>query len=355
MDDLLSDNEVSALLSELDMGDVSGADAGAAAAGGGMASSDEPSRSKVPAAPEAGTIVDEQGRKIKKYDFNRPNRFSKDHMRTLEMLHEIFSRSFTASIAAYLRTVAEIKVVSVVQLPFREYTMNLPRPDCIFTFKMEPLEGSMLLEINPELVLTLVDRILGGPGKAPPASRELTLIEQSIIEKIINRGLENLQEAWLKVGHFQPKITGYETTAQFVQVVAPSEIAAAIEFEVKVNEVTGRMSMCIPYVVLEPIIGDLSAQKWFTVGKKESTAETVESLTKVMKETMVPFVARVGQTKITVRDMLGLKVGDVVRLNSSPNNEIEVLIEGLVKLMGRPGVSSKKKAMQITRIVSKDA
>jgi len=213
----------------------------------------------------------------------------------------------------------------------------------------------MLLEINPELVLTLVDRILGGPGKAPPASRELTLIEQSIIEKIINRGLENLQEAWLKVGHFQPKITGYETTAQFVQVVAPSEIAAAIEFEVKVNEVTGRMSMCIPYVVLEPIIGDLSAQKWFTVGKKESTAETVESLTKVMKETKVPFVARVGQTQITVRDMLRLKVGDVVRLNSSPNNEIEVLIEGLVKLMGRPGVSSKKKAMQITRIVSKES
>jgi flagellar motor switch protein FliM len=276
-------------------------------------------------------------------------------MKTLEMLHEIFSRGFTASIAAYLRTVADIKVVSVVQLPFREYTMSLPRPDCLFTFKMEPLEGSMLLEINPELVLTLVDRILGGPGKAPPASRELTLIEQSIIEKIINRGLENLQEAWLKVGHFQPKITGYETTAQFVQVVAPSEIAVAIEFEVKVNDVTGKMSMCIPYVVLEPIIADLSAEKWFTVGKKESTAETVESLTKVMKETVVPFVARVGQTQITVRDMLKLSVGDVVRLNSSPNNEIEVLIEGLVKLMGRPGVSSKKKAMQITRIMSKDA
>jgi len=129
MDDLLSDNEVSALLSELDMGDV-GADAGGAAAamGGGSDMSSEPARSKVTAAPEAGTIVDDQGRKIKKYDFNRPNRFSKDHMRTLEMLHEIFSRSFTASIAAYLRTVAEIKVVSVTQLPFREYTMNLPRP-----------------------------------------------------------------------------------------------------------------------------------------------------------------------------------------------------------------------------------
>jgi len=350
MDDLLSDNEVSALLSELDMGDMSG-DAGAgAAASGGM--SDESSHSKVVSAPEVGTTVDDKGRKIKKYDFNRPNRFSKDHMKTLEMLHEIFSRGFTASIAAYLRTVADIKVVSVVQLPFREYTMSLPRPDCLFTFKMEPLEGSMLLEINPELVLTLVDRILGGPGKAPPASRELTLIEQSIIEKIINRGLENLQEAWLKVGHFQPKITGYETTAQFVQVVAPSEIAVAIEFEVKVNDVTGKMSMCIPYVVLEPIIGDLSAEKWFTVGKKESTAETVESLTKVLKETTVPFVARVGQTQITVRDMLKLSVGDVVRLNSSPNNEIEVLIEGLVKLMGRPGVSSKKKAMQITRIMS---
>ncbi len=343
MDDLLSDGEVSALLSELDV-DMSGG-------GGGTTDSSE-SASVV--TPESGVTVDEQGRKIKTYDFNRPNRFSKDHMRTLEMLHEIFSRGFTASVAAYLRTVAEIKVVSVVQLPFREYTMSLPRPDCIFVVKMEPLDGSFLLEINPELVLTLIDRILGGPGKAPTAARELTLIEQSVIEKIINRGMENLQEAWLKVGHFQPKLSGYETTAQFVQIVAPSEISAVIEFEVKVNEVAGKMSMCIPYVVLEPVIGDLSAQKWFTVGKKESTSETVESLTKVMKETRVPFVVEVGAAQITVQDLLGLKAGDVVRLNTNPHNEIDVLIEGLVKLKGRPGISSKKKAIQVTRIVSQN-
>ncbi len=339
MDDLLSDGEVSALLSELDVG----------MAGAGAS---EPSASVAAAVPEAGITVDEQGRKIKTYDFNRPNRFSKDHMRTLEMLHEIFSRGFTASVAAYLRTVAEIKVVSVTQKPFREYTMSLPRPDCIFVLKMEPLDGSFLLEINPELVLTLIDRILGGPGKAPTAPRELTLIEQSVIEKIVNRGLETLQEAWLKVGHFQPKLTGYETTAQFVQVVAPNEISAVIEFEVKVNEVTGKMSMCIPYVVLEPIIGDLSAQKWFTVGKKESTAETVESLTKVMREAMMPIVVRVGSAQIAVQEMLRLRAGDVIRLNTSPHHEIEVLIEGLVKLKGRPGVSSKKKALQVTKVYS---
>jgi flagellar motor switch protein FliM len=339
MDDLLSDGEVSALLSELDTG---------------MAGSGGDLESSASSAPESGVTVDERGRKIKTYDFNRPNRFSKDHMRTLEMLHEIFSRGFTAAVAAYLRTVAEIKVASVSQLPFREYTMSLPRPDCIFVLKMEPLEGSLLLEINPELVLTLIDRILGGPGKAPMAARELTLIEQSVIEKIVNRGMENLQEAWLKVGHFQPKLTGYETTAQFVQIVAPNEIAAVIEFEVKINEVTGKMSMCIPYVVLEPVIGDLSAQKWFTVGKKESTTETVESLTKVMKETIVPVVAQVGSAQINIRDLLNLKVGDVVRLNSSPHAEIEILIEGLVKLNGRPGVSSKKKAIQITRIHYRD-
>jgi flagellar motor switch protein FliM len=338
MDDLLSDGEVSALLSELDAGMT------------GSETTDSPSSG----APESGVTVDERGRKIKTYDFNRPNRFSKDHMRTLEMLHEIFSRGFTAAVAAYLRTVAEIKVVSVTQLPFREYTMSLPRPDCIFVLKMEPLEGSFLMEINPELVLTLIDRILGGPGKAPNAARELTLIEQSVIEKIVNRGMENLQEAWLKVGHFQPKLTGYETTAQFVQIVAPNEIAAVIEFEVKINEITGKMSMCIPYVVLEPVIGDLSAQKWFTVGKKESTTETVENLTKVMKGTTIPIVAQVGKTQINVRELLNLKAGDVIRLNTSPHAEIEILIEGLVKLSGRPGVSSKKKAIQITRVHSRE-
>lgn len=338
MEDLLSDGEVNALLSELDVG----------------ITTPGTEEASVASTQEIGVTVDDQGRKIKTYDFNRPNRFSKDHMRTLEMLHEIFSRGFTASVAAYLRTVAEIKVISVTQLPFREYTMSLPRPDCLFVVKMEPLDGSFLLEINPELVLTLIDRILGGPGKAPTAARELTLIEQSVIEKIINRGMENLQEAWLKVGHFQPKLSGYETTAQFVQIVAPNEIAAVIEFEVKVNEVTGKMSMCIPYVVLEPVIGDLSAQKWFTVGKKESTTETVDNLTKVMKETKVPFVVQVGSAQITVQELLKLKTSDVVRLNSSPHNEIDVLIEGLVKLKGRPGISSKKKAIQISRVVSRE-
>jgi flagellar motor switch protein FliM len=164
--------------------------------------------------------------------------------------------------------------------------------------------------------------------------------------------LEALQEAWLKVGHFQPKLTGYETTAQFVQIVAPSEITAVIEFEIKVNDVTGKMSMCIPYVVLEPIIGDLSAQKWFTVGKKESTAETVESLTKVMKEAKMPIVVKVGEAQTTVQEMLRLKAGDVIRLDTSPHQEIEVLIEGLVKLKGRPGISSKKKALQVTKVYS---
>lgn len=342
MDDLLSDGEVSALLSELDSSGMTNT---------GVSTAEESTEA---ASPDASVTIDEKGRKIKTYDFNRPNRFSKDHMRTLEMLHEIFSRGFTASAAAYLRTVADIKVTSVSQLPFREYTMSLPRPDCIFVLKMEPLDGSFLLEMNPELVLTLIDRILGGPGKAPTAPRELTLIEQSVIEKIVNRGLENLQEAWLKVGHFQPKLTGYETTAQFVQVVAPSEISAVIEFEVKINDVTGKMSMCIPYVVLEPIIGDLSAQKWFTVGKKESTAETVESLTKVMREAKMPIVVKVGETQISVREMLGLKPGDVIRLDTSPHKEIEVLIEGLVKLMGRPGVSSKKKALQVTKVLAPD-
>lgn len=334
MDELLSDGEVSALLSDLDM------DLGTAE-----------SADTVSAAPEAGVIVDEQGRKIKTYDFNRPNRFSKDHMRTLEMLHEIFSRGFTASVAAYLRTVAEVKVISVTQQPFREYTMSLPRPDCIWVLKMEPLEGSILWEISPELVLTLIDRILGGPGKAPSAPRELTDIEQSVVEKVIHRALDNLREAWHKVGQFDPKLSGYETTAQFVQVVAPNEIAAVIEFEMKINEITGKMSMCIPYVVIEPIVGNLSAQKWFTVGKKESTQETVHNLTRVMKDAVIPMVVEAGSSQVTVGDVLNLKVGDVVRLGTSPHGEIEILIENLVKLKGRPGVSSKKKAIQITQVI----
>jgi flagellar motor switch protein FliM len=133
--------------------------------------------------------------------------------------------------------------------------------------------------------------------------------------------------------------------------VAPNEIAAVIEFEMKINEITGKMSMCIPYVVIEPIVGNLSAQKWFTVGKKESTQETITNLTRVMKEAVIPMAVEVGSTQVSVGDIMNLNVGDVVRLNSSPRGEIEILIENLVKLKGRPGVSSKKKAIQITQVI----
>lgn len=337
MDDLLSDSEVSALLSDLDL-EAAQAEVAAPAA-------------SPEASAEADVQVDEKGRRIKVYDFNRPNRFSKDHIRTLEMLHEIFTRHFTSSVSAYLRTVAEVRVVSVRQMPFREYTMALPNPDCIFVLKLEPLDGSILMEMSPELGLTLIDRILGGPGKAPSAPRELTDIEQSVIEKIMQRGMENLREAWHKVAPLEPKLVGYETTAQFVQVVAPNEISAVVEFEMHVNEVTGKMSICIPYIVVEPIVANLSAQKWFTVGKKDATPETITNLTKALKETRVPIVVELGNAELSVRELLDLKEGDVLRLNTKPAEEISVLIENLIKLKGRPGVSAKKKALQVTRVL----
>ena len=196
------------------------------------------------------------------YDFRRPDKFSKDQLRTLQMLHETFARLFGSSLSAYLRVSTHVDLVSVEQVPYNEYMRSLTT-SIINVFSMAPLTGQAILEMEFNVVLAMIDRLLGGPGNMVKTNTMLTEIEKALTESIINRALKDLRTAWDSVVNFVPKRESMETQAQFIQIVPPNDTIVSILFEVKVGELRGAMSLCIPYLLLKPITPKLSVQRWY--------------------------------------------------------------------------------------------
>lgn len=290
--------------------------------------------------------------KVKTYDFRRPDRFSKDHIRTLEMVHDSFARFLQASLSTYLRSIVEAKVSSVKQLTYEEYIQSLPNPTCINEFTMEPLKGYAILDLNAELIFAMIDRVLGGPGIVPKKVRELTAIETPVAERIVVRALDNLRESWQKVAPIVPKLELQDSNPHFVQIAAPSEIVALISMDVKVREHVGQMHLCLPYVLLEPIVGRLSAREWITSGQKGPTSESMVNLKRSLGDTALALRVVLGRAGVTVQELLALKRGDVIRLDSNIRGELVLEVEGREKYMARPGISNRRKAVEITRIIT---
>lgn len=291
--------------------------------------------------------------KIKLYDFRRPDRFSKDHIRTLEMVHDAYARLMQASLSTYLRSLVDAKVTAVQQLTYEEFILTLTNPTSINIFSMDPLKGNAVLEVNMELMFTMIDRVLGGPGIVPKKIRELTAIEQPVVERIIVRALDNLREAWQKVAPVVPKLEQLESNPHFVQIAAPSEIVALITLDVKIREQTGQMHLCLPYVLLEPIVPRLLAREWISSGQKGGpTAESNVNLKRRLGETTLRLTAVLGRARLSVAEILKLKLGDVVRLNQGIKEALTLEVEGHEKFLGYPGMINKKKGLKISEVIT---
>lgn len=308
---------------------------------------------EAPEAAAAGPRLPGKPGKVKVYDFRRPDRFSKDHIRTLEMVHDSFARFFQASLSTYLRTTVEAKVTQVQQVTYDEFIQILPNPTCINMFTMEPLKGNAVLELNSELIFTMIDRVLGGPGVVPRKIRELTAIENPVAERIVVRALDNLREAWQKVAPIVPKLENLESNPHFVQIAAPSEIVALITMEMKVREQAGTMHLCLPYVLLEPIVPRLLAREWISSGRKGGpTSDSTINLKRGLGDTMLQLTVILGRAKLSVHEVLGLKQGDIVRLDRSIHEDLTLEVEGREKFLGKPGVISRKKGLKISQVIT---
>lgn len=322
--DVLSQNEIDALLAALSSGEMD---------------ADELKK-------------EETTKKIRSYDFKRAVRFSKDHIRSLTRIHDNFARYLTTYFSAQLRTFVQINVVQVEQLPYDEFIRSIPKMTILNIFEAEPLEGRMVMEVHPNIAFAMLDRLLGGFGTAPSKITSLTEIETTIMERIFSRCFESLQEAWKTVLDINPRMEALETNPQFMQIVSPNETIALISLSTKIGETTGMINLCIPHVVLEPIMSRLSVHQWFVSEKKTRDEDELEAIKAKVNKARLPIVAELGESRLSISEFLGLSVGDVISLNKTVDSGLSIKVGDKLKFIGSPGMVKDRVAVQIDEIVS---
>jgi len=289
-------------------------------------------------------------RKIKIYDFKRPDKFSKEQIRTISMMHDTFARLTTTSLSAQLRSMVHVHVASVDQLTYEEFIRSIPTPTTLAIINMDPLKGNAILEIDPAVTFSIIDRLFGGTGEGTKAQHELTDIETSVMEGIIVRILGNMREAWTQVIDLRPRLGQIDTNPQFAQIVPPTDMVVLVTLETKVGDVEGMINFCIPYLTIEPIIGKLSTQFWFSTVHRGTTTENLNVLKDKLATVDVNVVAEIGKINIPVREVLSLQIGDVVRLyNTRIGDAYSLNIGNKRKFLCRPGVIGKKMAVQVIK------
>ena len=327
MADVLSQNEIDSLLSEMTSGRVD-----------------------VDDVLSGSTLKGD----ISTYDFRRPNRISKNQVRTLQTVHENFAEVFGYFLVSKLQTVVSISVTSVDQLFYSEFILSVSNPSCLYVFDIEGTDGSGILEISPQLALTTVERLLGGSAETPSKSRSITPIEQSVVRGIIEHALSDLRNAWRAIADLNFKYSRLEMEADFVQVAPSSEIVVVISFDVNVGVHTYLMNLCFPTFALEEVLAKLNRQQVTTTAVRQSMKrqkENMQVLNQQISTTYLPVIAELGKTSLKVGEILELKEGDVIKLNKRINHEIEINIAGKRKLAARPGSVEGKKAVRVTRLL----
>lgn len=296
----------------------------------------------------------EETAKVKPYDFRRPQKFSKDHMRTLELVHDNYSRIISNYLTAQLRSNIKVKVESVQQITYEEFIHSIPNPTVLTIFKMPPLSGQILLETNIELVLRIYDVLAGGCGDKKPKLKELTEIEKNLI-KVLNSGLvSNLKLAWEDVLSVNPEIENIETNPALNQTMAPNEPVALITFTVDMFNTVMFMNICIPYLSIEKVLDKLVIQYWFREDDETLVKESKDKLKNRLNVVNVNVEAVLGKSTISVNDFLQLGVGDVIALDSEVKAPIDIYVEEQLTYTGKPGLSGKHKAVQILEYIDKD-
>ena len=326
MPDILSQNEVDALLAAVDEGDMEMSAGGAAE-------------------PES------KATEVAVYDFKRPERVSTDQIRSMEMLHDNLARKLAASLSAYLRTIIDVKMASVEQLTYQEFIMSLPNPTCFNLMSCEPLDGQMVLEINPSIVFPLIDKLLGGgSGQVSIPEREMTTIELRLIHRVTEMVLGFLHEIWSNVMDIDFKIKATESNPQLMQIVPPNEVVILVCFELRMGECSGMLNLCIPFPVIEPVMSNFSSiQTWFSYRKAGTEEESYNRLEEGVHRAPLEGVGYICETSLSLQQFKNLKVGDIITTRKDANSPLLLKLNGKPKFLGKAGVYRNHKALRIVR------
>lgn len=292
---------------------------------------------------------EQQEKRVRVYDFKRAVRFSKDQIRNLTRIHENFARLLTTYFSAQLRTYIQINVASVDQLPYEEFIRSIPKMTILNVFEVTPLEGRVILEINPNIAYAMLDRQLGGKGTGVNKVDSLTEIETKLMTTLFEGAIENFGEAWESIIEIQPYLSDLEVNPQFLQMVSPNETVIVISMNITIGEITGMINVCIPYVVLEPIIPKLSAHYWMEDKHRVRQDHEIVSLEKAIKATNLTITAELGKSEITFSDLLDLNIGDVLTLDQKIGQPISVNVDNKPSFSAQIGQVKKHMAIQIMK------
>jgi flagellar motor switch protein FliM len=298
----------------------------------------------------------EEHLEIRPYDFKRPERVSKDQMRSLETLHEGFGRNFGAALSGFLRTIVEVKVANIEQLTYAEFIHGLPNPTSFNLLSCEPLEGQMCLEISPLIIYPIIDRLLGGSNaELFIPQRPLTQIEQRLVSKITDRAMTALSEAWAGITPIRFKLAETESNPQLVQIVPPNEVVVVVGFELKMGGRAGTMSLCIPFNVIESVVDKLSSQGWNQYKKGKIDEGVRHRLEHKLQRAPLMATAVLAETTITIQDLLNMAPGDVIVTDKPATQPVVLCVEGKKKFLANLGQFKGNRALKVRRpITAKD-
>jgi len=322
MADVLSQSEVEALLAALDPG---------------AQAADTPARS-------------DNGAQITIYDFKRPERVSKEQMRAFQALHDGFSREFGAGLSAMLRTICEVKLISVDQLTYSEFVYSLESPSCFNLIESRGLEGHLILDLNPSIVFPILDRLLGGgkdSGQDNSPQRPLTEIELRLASRVTQLAMRALENAWTNICPLDLHVTQTESNPQLVQIVPPNEVVVLISFEITMQDNRGILNICMPFNTIEPRISRLTSESWLAYKKKDLDERQRLNLEAGLQRSRVGMTVRIATTQLSASDIMNLEVGDVILTDTAASQGVELLIEGRPVFRGFPGIFKGHKAIRI--------
>ncbi|MBU9714544.1 flagellar motor switch protein FliM [Evansella tamaricis] len=291
---------------------------------------------------------EESEKKIKVYDFKRALRFSKDQIRSLTRIHENFARLLTTQLSAQLRTFVQISVASVDQLPYDEFIRSVPKMTLLNVFEPTPLDGRFVMEINPNVAYAMLDRMLGGQGKAVNKVETLTEIETKILSQLFQKKLDTFREAWESVVDMDPYMDELEVNPQFLQLVSPNETVVVISLSTVIGETSGMINICLPHVVIESILPKLSVHLWMQQKKKEREPIELESIKSNVKKASLDVVVELGKSQITIQEFLNLDRDDIIELDQLIEDPLLICVGEHPKFLGQPGKVKTKIAVQIT-------
>ena len=295
-------------------------------------------------------MPDANEKAVKNYDFKRPTKFSKEHLRTLEIIFEHYGRLLSTSLPVYLRKSVQVAVTSSETVVLSEFSNALSNPLILGIVDFQPLGGTVLVELAYNLGFAMIDRMLGGHGVPLDRNREFSEIEMIIIEKMLIVCMQLMREPWKNVADINPVLERIETNSQFAQIIAPNDMIAIVTLSIKLGDVEGLMNICLPFFTLESVMDKLNTKFWYANMQQrdeESYGEYIEAL---IRRADIPIKAVLGRSRISVTDFVNLQVGDIIRLDSDVNQDLNVYVGNIKKFAAVPGSEKDKYAVRVTSV-----